>query len=76
MNEKVLTFAERLDFFYEQEYGKYRIEADSDMYLLQIWNSLKSRHVNEGRTLSPPPPLFIHFDLQTIKQVEIHKINF
>jgi hypothetical protein len=49
------------------------IKADYDMHLPQIWNSLKSRYVNEGRTLPPPSPLFVHFDSQTIQQVEIHK---
>jgi hypothetical protein len=75
VNEKILTFGEGLDFFHQQEYGKRTIKADYDMHLPQIWNSLKSRYVNEGRALSPLSPLFVYFDFQTIKQVEIHKIN-
>jgi hypothetical protein len=75
VNEKILPFGEGLDFFYQQEYRKRTIKADYDMHLTQIWNSLKSRYVDEGWTLSPPSPLFVQFDSHTIKQAEIHKIN-
>jgi hypothetical protein len=75
VNEKILTIGEGLDFFYQQEYRKLTIKADYDTHLPQIWNSLKSSYVNEGGVPSLPPPLFVHFDSQTIKQVEIHKIN-
>jgi hypothetical protein len=40
-----------------------------------IWQNLMRKSVNEGRPLSPPPPMFIRIGPTTIQQVEITKIN-
>jgi hypothetical protein len=75
INEMVLTWPIGLRRLCEIEFRWELGDEDPTANYGMVWQNLMRKSVNEGRPLSPPPPMFIQTSPTTIQQVDITKVN-
>jgi hypothetical protein len=54
---------------------KAAFKQEFDKRVGMVWQNLMRKSVNEGRPLSPLPPMFIRTSSTTTQQVDITKVN-
>jgi hypothetical protein len=75
VNETVFTFPEGLNFLCHHELEREIQDADYTLKYKRIWDRLRMNSVSEGLPISNPPSMFLRIDANSIRQVNIQKLD-